>query len=408
MRNGKIGRSMAAQDLRSLRGIYDTRQTAALLRRERARADRQGRSVALVVFHIEGSGRRSRDLLRLAKLIQRQVRTTDEVGWFDDERVCAILSDTEEPGAWIFAHRLCEEARGRKLRATCEVFVYPGSDQAQNDSGKDDAGTTPRSGGGRRSAEPSLPDQWNTPGDTYLAPQSASATAVLEAPESAAKLRSAATPVQAGPARAMESLFVRRTPLWKRTIDVVAAGTALIVLSPILLACAMLVKLTSPGEVIFRQPRRGLGGRVFTIYKFRTMVTDAEARRRELLAMNEQDGPAFKIRKDPRITPVGRFLRCTSLDELPQLWNVVKGDMSLVGPRPLPVHEADGCDQWHRSRLDVAPGLTCIWQVKGRSRVTFDEWMRMDLSYASRRRLWEDIKIVLATIPAVLLRKGAS
>jgi len=170
---------------------------------------------------------------------------------------------------------------------------------------------------------------------------------------------------------------------------------------------AAVIRMTSPGPAIFRQRRAGFGGRPFTLYKFRTMRNDAEALKAQLKALSEQDGPAFKLKRDPRITRIGRILRETSIDELPQLWNVVKGDMSLVGPRPLPVDESDECVKWQRRRLDVTPGLTCIWQVEGRSRVTFDEWVRMDIRYIRRRRFWHDLAILFKTIPAVVLRKGA-
>ena len=137
------------------------------------------------------------------------------------------------------------------------------------------------------------------------------------------------------------------------------------------------------------------------------MVTDAEARKRELRKFSEQDGPAFKLTNDPRITRIGKFLRKTSIDELPQLWNIVRGEMSMVGPRPLPVDEANGCEQWQRRRLDVTPGLTCIWQVKGRSSVTFAEWVRMDVEYIRRRTFFHDLSLLLQTVPAVLMRRGA-
>jgi lipopolysaccharide/colanic/teichoic acid biosynthesis glycosyltransferase len=143
------------------------------------------------------------------------------------------------------------------------------------------------------------------------------------------------------------------------------------------------------------------------MYKLRTMHTGAEARKRELLAANEQDGPAFKMKNDPRVTPLGRFLRRTSIDELPQLWNVLIGDMSLVGPRPLPCDESSACTPWQRNRLDVTPGLTCIWQVKGRSRVSFDDWVRMDMQYLQRAGLLFDLKLLVQTVYVVLLRKGA-
>ena len=143
------------------------------------------------------------------------------------------------------------------------------------------------------------------------------------------------------------------------------------------------------------------------MYKFRSMVVDAEQRKRELLALNEQDGPAFKISADPRVTPLGRFLRTTSIDELPQLINVLKGDMSLVGPRPLPCDESDACRGWQRRRLDVTPGLTCIWQVRGRSQVSFADWCRMDLQYVASRSLLRDVTLIALTLPAVLLRRGA-
>jgi lipopolysaccharide/colanic/teichoic acid biosynthesis glycosyltransferase len=190
-------------------------------------------------------------------------------------------------------------------------------------------------------------------------------------------------------------------------MDVSAAVLALLCLLPLLALIAGAVRLTSGRPVIFKQRRAGLMGRPFEIYKFRTMVVDAERRQGELRDRSEQDGPAFKLTNDPRVTRLGHFLRKTSLDELPQLWNVLKGDMSLVGPRPLPCGEASACSQWQQRRLDVTPGITCIWQVKGRSSVSFPEWMRMDIAYIRSRRLLCDVRLLLLTVPAVLLRRGA-
>jgi lipopolysaccharide/colanic/teichoic acid biosynthesis glycosyltransferase len=207
--------------------------------------------------------------------------------------------------------------------------------------------------------------------------------------------------------RSMTTLFVRPLPLWKRSIDVVVSGAALIVLSPLLLAVAAAIKLTSSGPIIFRQQRDTLGGRGFMIYKFRTMCVDAEARKAALRQLSEQDGPAFKIAKDPRVTRIGRILRSTSIDELPQLLNVFLGDMTLVGPRALPTRESNGCEPWQRRRLDVTAGITCIWQVRGRSAVTFAEWMRMDLQYIRTRSAANDLKLLAQTVPAVVIGRGA-
>ena len=170
--------------------------------------------------------------------------------------------------------------------------------------------------------------------------------------------------------RRWNSSFCGVLPLWKRVIDVPGASVGLLLLSPLFAIVATAIKATSPGPVFFRQSAAGWAARSSSCVKFRSMVPDAEARKRQLMAFNEQDGPAFKIKNDPRVTRLGRFMRRTSIDELPQLWNVLRGDMSLVGPRPLPCNEAESCRGWLRQRLDVTPGLTCIWQVRGRSTVS--------------------------------------
>ena len=172
---------------------------------------------------------------------------------------------------------------------------------------------------------------------------------------------------------------------------------------------ALFIKLTSPGPVLFRQKRSGISGVPFTIYKFRTMVTNAEQLKHELAAMNEMTGPVFKVTNDPRVTPIGKFLRKYSLDELPQFFNVLRGEMSLVGPRPLPVDEVKRFnDLAHRRRLSVKPGLTCLWQISGRNNVTdFKDWVRLDLEYIDHWSLWLDIKILWRTLPAVLAGTGA-
>lgn len=195
----------------------------------------------------------------------------------------------------------------------------------------------------------------------------------------------------------------------KLAMDAIGSTLLIILTAPIMLACAALVKFTSPGPVFFRQQRSGLNGAPFTILKFRTMMTNAEQMKHELAAMNEMTGPVFKVTNDPRITPVGKFLRKWSLDELPQLFNVIRGEMSLVGPRPLPVDEVKRFnDVAHRRRLSVKPGLTCLWQVGGRNKISdFKEWVRLDLEYIDNWSIWLDIVILFRTIPAVFLGSGA-
>ena len=197
--------------------------------------------------------------------------------------------------------------------------------------------------------------------------------------------------------------------LLKRAVDLLGSAALLITISPALLVTAILIKLTSRGPVLFKQNRLGLNKRQFNIYKFRTMVADAEKRMHEVEHLNEVSGPVFKIKNDPRITPLGRFLRKTSIDELPQLFNVCKGDMSLVGPRPLPVRDYEGfSEDWQRRRFSVKPGITCLWQVAGRSSIAFEQWMELDLQYIDKWSLWLDFKILLLTIPAVLRGSGAA
>jgi exopolysaccharide biosynthesis polyprenyl glycosylphosphotransferase len=194
----------------------------------------------------------------------------------------------------------------------------------------------------------------------------------------------------------------------KRALDVIMAAVLLVLLIPVLVSVAIAIKVSSPGPIFFLQDRIGLNKRRFKIWKFRTMVTGAEKLMAGLERQNEASGPVFKMRNDPRVTSLGRWLRRTSLDELPQLFNVLKGDMSLVGPRPLPIRDYEGFNQdWQRRRFSIKPGMTCLWQVNGRSGISFDQWMRLDLQYMDEWSLWLDLKILAKTVPAVLKGAGA-
>jgi exopolysaccharide biosynthesis polyprenyl glycosylphosphotransferase len=206
-------------------------------------------------------------------------------------------------------------------------------------------------------------------------------------------------------------LSVKKKPLQralKRLLDVVVSATALVVLAPLLVVAALAVKLSSSGPVLFGQERVGMRGRPFRMLKFRSMVANAEDLQAGLLASNERTGPVFKLQRDPRVTRVGRFLRKYSIDELPQLLNVLRGEMSLVGPRPALAQEVARYAAWQRRRLSVRPGLTCVWQVSGRNAVSFGSWMVLDMRYIDHWSLADDLRLILRTVPVVLSGRGAS
>jgi lipopolysaccharide/colanic/teichoic acid biosynthesis glycosyltransferase len=186
-------------------------------------------------------------------------------------------------------------------------------------------------------------------------------------------------------------------------MDLLGASIGLMLALPVILLAAIAIKLTSKGPVFFRQMRSGQFGSAFPMYKLRTMVVDAEQLKENLEVLNERDGPAFKLENDPRVTRIGGLLRKTGLDELPQLWNVLIGQMALVGPRPLPCDEAAKCEWWQRRRLDTKPGLTCTWQISKSSKISFSEWMRLDLNYADNRTIIGDFVLILKTAKAVFL-----
>ncbi|MCC6424009.1 MAG: sugar transferase [Phycisphaerales bacterium] len=383
---------------RTLRGILPSAYVGQMLQRERARSERNGHEFSVVLFRVH---HRHRSALRLAHAVLKRIRFTDEVGWLNRRYLCVFLPDTNQAGAWCFAADVANRLEGRIGKCRFSVHGYPHAWHGKKatttgDIGPDLQHVSQQMGGTSGAAPAAVPAVVETP----TMRRSDLIPFVLDG------VKEGMSSPAAKP-RSLERIFVKPLPWWKRMMDMLCAGMGLLLLSPLLIVIALIIKLTSKGPVIFKQARAGLGGRPFMIFKFRTMVVDAEARKKALRQFSEQDGPAFKLTNDPRITRIGRILRTTSLDELPQLWNVFVGDMSLVGPRPLPCDESDGCDIWQRRRLDVTPGLTCIWQVEGRSRVTFTEWMRMDIRYLKRRNLLHDLNLLLRTVPAILLRKGA-
>ncbi len=407
---------------RSLQSLLTPDQMNIAVQRETARADRNGAQFALVLFRVRSKSQLSLSTVRLAKTVLKRVRATDDVGWYDDRHLAALLPDTAPAGAWRFAEQVCTLVSAKSARPLCSVYSYPtkwfkgdeNADSLTNEAQQNDS--LARSVNG--TTHNALNSTMNGPTSSAVLDAAAIGSALGTGAGSrmgmenlipyfldgvASGLDRRPTPV----VKPMESLLVRPMPMWKRALDILGASVGMVLASPIMLIASLMVKMSGPGDIIFTQNRAGLGGKPFKIYKFRTMCMGAEKQRDELKKISEQDGPAFKIKNDPRVTKLGSLLRKTSIDELPQLLNVLKGDMTLVGPRPLPIVESEQCEGWHRRRLDVTPGLTCIWQIKGRSQVSFSEWVRMDVAYIRRRTLFNDLRILFQTIPAVLLRKGA-
>jgi lipopolysaccharide/colanic/teichoic acid biosynthesis glycosyltransferase len=322
--------------------------------RERMRTDRNGSPLAILLIELPAERAATVHVDFLCHVLAERLRITDTVGRISASCLGVLLPDTTKSGAWKVASDICDVYPVGHDRPSCEVVVYPdeSKDREQHTDATHDDGLAVRKNSG------------------------------------------------------LEELFIPPTPKLKRAIDIFGSALGLILAAPLFAAIGAAIKSTSRGPVFYSQEREGLGGRRFQIYKLRTMRVDADRHQATLRCYSEQDGPAFKMSRDPRTTWIGRWLRRTSLDELPQLWNVLRGDMSLVGPRPLPTSESLQCTRWQRRRLTVMPGMTCIWQIWGRNTVPFDEWMRMDLQYVERRSLGFDLRLIAKTGPAIVLKQG--
>jgi lipopolysaccharide/colanic/teichoic acid biosynthesis glycosyltransferase len=337
---------------------------------ERMRVDRNGSVLSLLLIRLAQTKSSDKDVGFLSRVLEGRLRLTDTPGLLDDGRVAVLLPDTNAEGAWKVATDISEVYPPGPERPECDVLVYPPHHRKREPINVDSDLEDPADGAPVGADEPK-----------------ASAEEAAEGEPS-------------------EFFFAKSLPSWKRGFDIVGASIGLVVTAPVVLGAAAAIKLTSRGPAFFVQQREGRGGRKFDIWKLRTMCLDAEEQKSLLRPMSQQDGPAFKMTRDPRTTRLGRFLRWSSIDEMPQFWNVLKGEMSLVGPRPLPTEESQACQRWQRRRLDVTPGITCTWQVSGRGKVRFDDWVRMDLRYCADRSVFKDLKLVFVTLPALIFQRG--
>ncbi|MHC5210630.1 MAG: sugar transferase [Planctomycetota bacterium] len=390
-------------------GLLSQAEFEWFLERERSLADRGNRFFTLLIVQPKEPQRQS--LEQLAVQLRERLRRTDLIGFVEGSSLGVLLADTRPEGSKTVASWVDQAVRKLRLTVDAKIYVYPSVDEAIG------AGSEAAENGNRRKRSKAPPDEEDDePGhDGGAGPavrtsdNGAPSDGRVSPPDDDVACIAATAPASHAP-WPMEDLWKQLSiplPLWKRTLDVVLSGLALVLLSPLFVVLVILIRLDSSGPALFRQKRAGHGGQPFTMYKFRSMVVDAEQHRCELAAMNEQTGPVFKIRHDPRITRIGRLLRRWSLDELPQIWNVFKGDISLVGPRSPTFDELAEYERWQRRRLSVTGGMTCIWQVSGRSQVGFREWMRMDMAYVARRGPWLDLKLLGKTVAAILSGRGA-
>ena len=363
----------------------------ACIRKERHRSDRSRATLSLIRLQLakRGEGYDSGYDYALEAVLHR-VRFLDEVGWLEPGIVGILLPETTRDGAWALVRDLQRnDTTGHLRKADATIFTYPDVDgQGPGDGGN---GTQRRNGEHKRNGDPAQKGETERRQPRVAREPVASSVATQATPEP----------------RPLVELLLDKAPWWKRPIDVIGSSAALVLLSPLMLGAALAVKFTSPGPVFYSSWRVGLGGRKFRFHKFRTMCVDAEQKKRALMAQNEADGPVFKMERDPRVTGIGRILRKTSIDELPQLWNVLTGEMSLVGPRPPLPEETLWYEPWQRRRLELKGGITCLWQVSGRSNISFEEWCRLDVKYHQTRSFLGDLGILFRTVPAVLTARGA-
>lgn len=365
----------AAHDPNAIEGIASEREFARVLQRERDRADRTHGVFTLVTLELDERQRSDAPWCRtLGGTVRARLRSTDEVGWLPNSRLGISLPHTPVNGAWSLVEALREKLERKAARhAPLRFSVYSHTGGGGGDGDGNGGGGAPS----HRNGKP------------------------------VTRVRESATAAGRGHAQALDALLLQPPGMTKRALDLALAGSGMVLALPVVGVAALAIKCTSKGPVLFRQERAGYGGRPFTFYKLRTMIDGAEEVKEGLAELNEADGPVFKMARDPRVTLVGRVLRKASIDELPQLWNVLRGDMSFVGPRPPTMDEIAKYASWQRRRLHGMGGLTCLWQVGGRSNIGFLEWMRLDLRYLRQRSLGRDLLLILRTIPAVLTGRGA-
>ena len=387
--------------------LYPAADFRRIIRRERARSDRNSHGFSLVAFELgRGPGAGNGQAAALTDSVTRQARFTDIVGWLGDETLGALLPETDGDGALLFSDRVKLELADLRPPPNCRVFTYPREEDKDGPDGERPGPAAGANGSANGPAQLLFENLLVPLGSGDLAGV-CTVTCNCSRPRfEHCALNGMAEVKRAAPPAAVETEGIEEycalpIPRWKRGLDLLGASLALLVLSPVMLAIALLIKLLSPGPLLFRQRRVGYMGKEFECLKFRTMRCDNDvaAHRQHLSHLINSDAPMTKLdsASDPRIIPFGRIVRAMALDELPQLFNVLRGEMSLVGPRPCIPYEYDEYDQWQKQRVDTLPGLTGLWQVSGKNQLTFARMMRLDIRYAGRKTPWQDLGIIART-----------
>jgi len=405
--------------------MFESELVKEAFRSNRRRSDRE---FALVTFDFTDQQATDRKLASLIAGFRSRLRISDVVGWFD-LRLAVLLPETKKAGALLVANQLAAISAEHGIQVETHVAIYPWDDllvavteelkaEAQYMAGGSDDDNDANNGdhhdhhhdGEDYHRTDQAHNRFDPSGD-YNNGNSAMSVAVEVKQLRSSTITKRTTEISVNKAVKGTGNSIQilsdKTPRWKRAIDIVGSGTGLMMLTPVFAVAAVAIKCTSGGPVFFVQKREGKDGKEFGILKFRTMGVNAEAEQDALRTQSEQDGPAFKLKNDPRITFVGKYLRKSCIDELPQLYNVLIGEMSLVGPRPLPVGESKQCTSWQRQRLSVLPGLTCIWQAHGGRDIKFSEWMRMDMEYIRKRSLFYDLRLIFETAFIAILHRGS-
>ena len=380
--------------------IHPTERFRAILEKECARSNRNEHSFSLVIFDVDRPRADSAEVCQLARLLTNRVRLTDEVGWFDKQRIAVLLPYTSAEGAWKLAEDICQAFSVDVLRTGCKVYTYPSNWFADRNHNGHSA---------QLHLQGESPERNTTRSQGLASPAK---HAEGENTKFTVRPPTSAVPSCQAAKQALEPVLGRSFPVWKRAMDVVGALLGLIVLSPLMLLTAVFIKIVSPGPVFFKQQRMGYIGKTFTMWKFRTMKVNADTSSHQHYltklivdaAHNSEKSaqPMRKVVDDSQIIPFGKLLRRTFIDELPQLINVLRGEMSLVGPRPPIPYEVEKYLCWHEQRLEAVPGMTGLWQVSGKNHLTFNEMVRLDIQYCRGRSFWLDVKILLMT-PLVIV-----